>query len=180
MAIIKRLLLSMILLLTLALSLSIAQDNSSNAPAKSASFELEGNMLKIPGPVVFKTDSDQLAPESSVVLEHVRNYLQAKSYISLMRIEGHLDGAGNSAALQTLSEKRAMAVARWLVAHGIDCQRLLPVGFGSNKPIADNRTPEGKAQNRRISFVNAALRGRAIGGFPLDGGGKVAGDPCKP
>ena len=78
-----------------------------------------------------------------------------------------------------MTEKRATAVAQWLVKHGIDCNRLLPVGFGSTKPIAPNDTAENKAQNRRISFVHAALRGKSIGGFSVDGGGIVAGNPCK-
>ena len=59
---------------------------------------------------------------------------------------------------------------------GVDCKRLIAVGFGSAKPVADNSTPEGKAQNRRVSFFNAALRGRLIGGMPADGGGQIAGD----
>jgi len=44
--------------------------------------------------------------------------------------------------------------------------------------VAANDTPENKAQNRRVTFVPAELRGRLIGGLPADGGGKVAGDPC--
>lgn len=61
---------------------------------------------------------------------------------------------------------------------GADCKRLIAVGFGSTKPVADNNTAEGKAANRRVSFINAALRSRPIGGMPVDGGGKVAGDIC--
>jgi OOP family OmpA-OmpF porin len=142
-------------------------------------FELDGNQLKLPGPVQFETGSDKLKPESDAVLGHVQAYLIAKSYISLMRIEGHTDSDGNPQQNQTLSEKRALAVGRWLVGHGIDCKRLLAVGFGGNKPIANSSTPDGKAQNRRIVFSNAELRGRPIGGMPTDGGGRVAGDLCK-
>ena len=74
---------------------------------------------------------------------------------------------------------RSIAVAKWLVGKGVDCKRLLPVGFGQEKPIADNKTAEGREQNRRTAFVNAELRKKPIGGMPVDGGGKVAGDPCK-
>ena len=65
------------------------------------------------------------------------------------------------------------------MAHGVACDRLVAVGFGNNKPIADNSTAEGKSHNRRIAVINAALRGRAIGGMPLDGGGQDAGAVCK-
>ncbi len=145
------------------------------ALADKPSFKLEGTELVLPTPIVF-TGDDKLAPESDASLEHVKAYLTEKSYISQMRIEGHVAGGG--ARDQALSEKRALAVARWLVAQGVDCKRLVPVGFGNTKPIADPSTPEGKARNTRVSFINAALKGRPIGGMPVDGGGKVAGDAC--
>lgn len=154
--------------LALAPAVALAQD-----------FKLDGNKLVLPGPVVYETGSDKLKPESEAVLEHVKKYLDAKSYISLMRIEVHTDNTGSEAYNQTLSEKRAMVVARFLVGKGVDCNRLIAVGFGGTKPVASNDTPDGKAQNRRTEFANAALRGKAIGGNPVDGGGKVAGDPCK-
>lgn len=142
-------------------------------------FEFDGNNLKVPDPVLFETGSDHLKPESSRALEHVSAYLADKTYISLMRIEGHTDNAGDPNQSQTLTERRALAVAHALVAMGVDCKRLLPVGFGDNKPVAPNDTPEDRAQNRRMTFANAALRGHAIGGMPVDGGGRVAGDPCQ-
>ncbi len=151
---------------------------SSVVVAQSPSFQLEGSQLKLPGPVVFESGSDKIKSESESALGHVKAYLDDKSYITLMRIEAHTDSQGDNQYNQTLTEKRALAVGRWLVAKGIDCKRLIAVGFGENKPVADNATPEGRAQNRRVSFFNAELRGRAIGGMPVDGGGKVAGDLC--
>jgi OOP family OmpA-OmpF porin len=151
-------------------------------PKPKLDFKVEGGQLKLPGPVVFETNSDKLKPESDPVLEIVHEYLKAKPDITLLRIEGHTDMDGQDAANQTLSEKRALSVGRWLVAKGTDCKRLLPVGFGESKPVAgakDKQTEEEKAQNRRTSFVNAALKGKPIGGLAVDGGGKVAGDPCK-
>lgn len=142
-------------------------------------FEVENGQLKLPGPVVFETGKSILKPESDAVLDVVRQYLEAKPAITLLRIEGHTDNQGIAADNQRLSEGRALAVAAWLVAKGVSCKRLLPVGFGQDKPIADNKTPEGREQNRRTAFVNAELKGKAIGGMPVDGGGKVAGDSCK-
>lgn len=147
------------------------------AQSAARTFELEGNRLKVPGQVVFKTGSAEIAKESAGVLEHVAAYLAEKTYISLLRVENHSDGTTDPAA-QKLTEARALAVAKWLVGKGVDCKRLLPVGFGDNKPVADNSTPEGRAANRRTDFINAELRGRAIGGMPVDGGGVIAGDPC--
>lgn len=153
----------------------MAQEQEKSPPP---TFQLEGNELITPAPVLFKPGSDQLDEESEAALEHVKAYLEAKGYITLMRIEAHTDNSGDSADAQTLTEKRALAVAKWLADRGIDCKRLLPVGFGSSKPAAENSTPEGKARNRRVSFINAALRGKPIGRMPVEGGGIVAGDPC--
>ena len=147
--------------------------------AKAQDFKIEGGQLLLPSPILFETGTDKLKPESEVPLMHIKQFLDAKTYISVLRIEGHSDNSGNVETNQILTEKRALAVAKWLVAKGIDCKRLLAVGFGDTKPVADNRTPEGKAQNRRMEIRMAGLRGKAIGGMPLDGGGKVAGDACQ-
>ena len=136
------------------------------APAvEKATWELDGSRLVLSQPIVFETGSATLQPEAEPALAAVQEYLAAKDYISTMRIEGHAED-------QDLSEARALAVSRWLVGHGVACERLLPVGFGPTKPLY------GDARDNRIEVVNAALRGRAIGGIPLDGGGRVAGDPC--
>ena len=97
--------------------------------------------------------------------------LADKSAITLLRVEGHVVGKD----AQARSELRAMAVAKALVKAGVDCHRLLAVGFGASKPAFEDA-----AQNTRMVFANAQLRGHAIGGAPVDGGGKVAGDVCAP
>jgi len=155
-----------------------AQEVPVSAPAPTRTFEIKNNELKLPSPILFETGTDKLLPESDKALEHVKAYLDQKDYITILRIEGHTDSDGDDQANQTLSEKRALSVARWLVGKGVDCTRLMPVGFGENKPVRSNETAEGKAENRRMVFSNAALRGRPIGGMPVDGGGMVAGDPC--
>lgn len=142
-------------------------------------FETENGALKLPGPVLFETGKAVLKPESDAVLDVVKNYLDAKPAITLLRIEGHTDNVGVAASNQTLSELRAMAVAQWLIAKGVRCKRLNPVGFGDRKPLASNSTEDGRSQNRRTMFINAELKGKAIGGMPVDGGGTQAGDPCR-
>lgn len=144
-----------------------------DAPPVRHEYTLDGNRLVLPAPIVFQTGSDQLSPESDPALEHARSYLTDKEYITTMRVEGHADD-------QALSDARAVAVARWLVGHGIDCKRLVAVGFGPNKPVADASTPEGRAQNTRVELHNAALRNLPIGGAPPDGGGQPsAADLCR-
>ena len=142
-------------------------------------YKIVGNQVMITEMIGFNSGTAVLTPESDTALKIIKKYLDDKSYISLLRVECHSDNSANAATSQSLTEKRASAVCAALVAMGVDCKRLLPVGFGSNKPIEDNSTPGGKAANRRISFFNAALRGHLIGGMPADGGGVVAGDICK-
>ena len=146
--------------------------------ASAQDYKIENGEVKITKEIQFKTASAELLPESDAALLIIKKYLDDKSYISLLRVEGHTDDNGNAQALQQLTEQRALAVCKRLVALGVDCKRIIPVGFGSTKPVADNSTPDGKAQNRRVSFINAALRGKLIGGMPADGGGVVSGDPC--
>ena len=140
--------------------------------------KLENGKLVLERAVTFKTGSDELTDEGKEALIPVKEFLAQKDYITTLRVEGHTDNSVAVSAGQVLTEKRALAVCKWLVENGIDCKRLIAVGFGTTKPIASNDNPIDKAQNRRIEFIPAALRGKAIGGMPLDGGGVVAGDPC--
>ena len=68
-------------------------------------------------------------------------------------IEGHTDSDGDDSFNHDLSEKRAAAINTILVEHGIDSERLESKGLGESKPVSENRTPEGKANNRRVEFI---------------------------
>jgi OmpA-OmpF porin, OOP family len=70
-----------------------------------------------------------------------------------IEVAGHTDSDGEEPANQELSEKRAQAVADYLVKAGLPANRFTPVGYGSTQPIAGNDSDQGKAQNRRIDFV---------------------------
>ena len=70
-----------------------------------------------------------------------------------IEVAGHTDSDGDNAANMSLSEKRAQAVAEYLVQAGLPNTRLKAVGYGSTQPVAPNDTEEGKAKNRRIDFV---------------------------
>jgi OmpA-OmpF porin, OOP family len=70
-----------------------------------------------------------------------------------IEVGGHTDAAGEDAANQALSEKRAQAVVDYLVKAGLPASRFTAVGYGSTQPVGDNNTEDGKAQNRRIEFL---------------------------
>jgi OOP family OmpA-OmpF porin len=141
-------------------------------------YVLNGDELVVPFPIVYETGKAVVMPESDEALDYIKGYLAAKTHVTKLRIEVHTDSQGRDEYNQTMSEARALAFTKALVAKGVGCHRLVPVGFGETKPIADNRTADGRAKNRRTGIFNAALRGRPIGGGAIDGGGKVAGDPC--
>ncbi len=139
---------------------------------------LQGNELKPPARIYFATNSDGLLPASEPALLRLQAFLTERSDISLLRIEVHSDARGSHAYNQAFTEKRALAVARALVARGVDCRRLLPVGFGETRPIVPNNAADLVEVTRRVSLVVAALQGRPVGSEPVDGGGHSAGDPC--
>jgi len=154
-----------------------AQDGEKPKP-----YAVENYELKLSDPVLFANGSDKLSPDAARALAVVKDFLNEKTYVTLLRIEGHTDAGGgdgdDATAGRQISGRRALAVARWLVGEGVDCKRVIPVGFGATKPVAPNDTAENRRKNRRLTFAFASLRGRLIGAQPADGGGKVAGDPC--
>ena len=143
--------------------------------AGAQSFKIDNNQIVPDKPVLFKAGTAEILKESEETILGIKNFLDQKTYISLLRVEGHVAEGNNK---QRLSEERATAVLNWLVKNGVDCKRLIAVGFGDSKPIAAADSPE-KAGNNRIVFAIAALKGRPLGGMPVDGGGKLAVPACQ-
>ena len=100
----------------------------------------------------FETGKSEIKPESQEIVNQIAEMLKQNSDLKIS-IEGHTDNVGTDKSNQTLSENRAKSVMTALVGHGIDKARLSSKGWGSAKPIADNRTEEGKAKNRRVEIV---------------------------
>lgn len=69
-----------------------------------------------------------------------------------LTVMGHTDATGDAAVNKTLSQNRAQAVVDYLIFKGVDPAQLRAIGYGQEKPIADNQTDEGKFKNRRIEF----------------------------
>lgn len=102
--------------------------------------------------IVFDSGSDRLKPQSAAVLRQVAGYLKENAAVKVM-ITGHTDDVGETAANQTLSEKRSAAVAASLARDfGVDAARLATEGRGESAPMAKNDSPEGRATNRRVEF----------------------------
>lgn len=140
---------------------------------------LQGDTIVPSASVAFEPGSATIRPESTPVIASVRDLLEEKPEITHLRVEVHTDSDGSSEANRRLSQQRALAVAKALVDQGVSCKRLIAVGFGEDKPLVPNDRPDSKAKNRRTEFVVATLRGRPIKGMPVDGGGSIAGNPCK-
>ncbi len=102
--------------------------------------------------VFFDVNNAQLNAASFVELDALVNYLENTNNATIF-IEGHTDNTGSEIANINLSEKRAFAIAQYLIKKGIATQRISAKGFGASKPIADNGTAAGRAQNRRTSFT---------------------------
>ena len=98
-------------------------------------YRIENNEVKITKAVMFKTASAELLPESDEALLIIKKYLDDKSYISLLRIEGHTDNGGNVGDNQLLSEKRALAVCKRLISLGADCKRCLLWDLATQNPL---------------------------------------------
>jgi len=99
--------------------------------------------------VNFPTGKATLTQESHHRLDVVVEYMKYKKSATI-EIAGHTDNVGNRRANKKLSQARAEAVRDYLVSQGIDGSRIKAVGYGDEKPIAPNDTPEGREKNRRI------------------------------
>lgn len=113
--------------------------------------------LKTDGKIVtngikFDSGKSTIKPESMGVINQIVQMMQQYPDIKLS-VEGHTDSDGEDAFNKKLSEDRAIAVMNKLVEMGISADRLSTKGFGEEVPVAENTTPEGKANNRRVEFV---------------------------
>jgi outer membrane protein OmpA-like peptidoglycan-associated protein len=118
---------------------------------KKAELKVEvGKAIALEG-VTFATGSAVIAPQSEDVLTKAYNTLAQNPEV-VVEIQGHTDNAGKRAANVKLSQARAESVKAWLVKKGIADTRITAKGFGPDKPVASNKTADGRSKNRRIEF----------------------------
>ena len=102
--------------------------------------------------VTFETGKSTLTEDSKAVLKGVATSLAARPDVRV-EVQGHTDNTGSRAANQRISKARAVAVEKFLEANGVSPAQLTAKGYGPDKPIASNKTKDGRAQNRRVDLV---------------------------
>jgi OOP family OmpA-OmpF porin len=102
--------------------------------------------------VLFELNSDRVSSEYTPTLNHIAVSLKARQDIKSIEVIGHTDSTGSAVYNQTLSERRAKAVADNLTTQGVDGALFTTRGMGESSPVADNATREGRAQNRRVEL----------------------------
>lgn len=130
------------------------------AEAEPSGMEEQLNMTGVYSSqgIYFASGSADISPESYPTLKRIADFI--KSNGGTILIAGHTDNIGNKQQNRELSAQRATAVRRALVAHfGVDSNQLSSIGYGDQYPIGDNQSMEGRAQNRRVDFVNHAVLG---------------------
>lgn len=102
--------------------------------------------------ILFETGKATLKPESMSEIQKVAEYMK-KNPSARFEVQGHTDNQGSDKVNDPLSQQRAEAVVKALEEQGVDPFNLRPVGKGSHEPVADNKTEEGRAKNRRVEFI---------------------------
>ena len=113
-------------------------------------------LLNMPGNVTFATDSANINSSFYNVLDDVALVLNEfnKTYVN---VDGHTDSTGSDQYNLDLSNQRASSVASYLASEQVMPQRLIVNGYGENRPIANNNTPSGRQQNRRVEIQISPL-----------------------
>ncbi len=102
--------------------------------------------------ILFETGKSDIQNESLPIVDQILELMKSDASLKIS-IEGHTDNVGDAASNKKLSNDRAKAVMDALVAKGIDKTRMSFVGWGQEKPVADNRSEEGRTKNRRVEIV---------------------------
>lgn len=108
-------------------------------------------ILNLPGAVAFDVGSASLSAGAVRALERVAAVLVDYRY-SVISLHGHTDNSGDPLQNMRLSEQRALAVARQLIAAGVGPERIVVAGYGALAPIASNDSADGRESNRRVEL----------------------------
>ena len=129
-----------------------SKDDCPNTPAGATVTDAGCAVQIVLQNVLFDLNSDKISNEYTPTLDRIADSLKARTDIKSIEVTGHTDSTGGAAYNQTLSEQRAKAVADYLATQGVSGSLLTTKGKGESSPIADNKTAEGRAQNRRVEL----------------------------
>ena len=141
-----------------AQALAEANRRAALAAAELALFasvkqETRGMVITLSGSVLFASAKSDVLPDARAKLDSVAKALLEQDPNSKIVVDGYTDSQGSASYNQDLSQRRAASVRDYLVAHGLPANRVTAEGFGLASPIADNSSPEGRANNRRVEIV---------------------------
>ncbi|HUT56055.1 MAG TPA: OmpA family protein [bacterium] len=126
-------------------------DNADQCPGTPRGAKVDARGCWVLTDIKFDSNKADIKPEYVDELDSAIKVLEDNPDLKIT-IEGHTDSAGSDESNLELSNRRAQAVMDYMVGKGIDAGRLTAKGYGESKPIADNNTPQGMAQNRRIEL----------------------------
>lgn len=121
-------------------------------PEPPPTATLKTDKIEVSEAVQFEDDSATLTERSQLVLDDVARQLADHPEAKKVQIESYTDATGSKQRSLKLSQERAAAVKTYLVGKGVEAKRLTTKGFGEARPLASNKTDEGRAKNRRIEF----------------------------
>jgi outer membrane protein OmpA-like peptidoglycan-associated protein len=141
--------------------------NASPAPAPASlvavgGSTVTGNRLHLAGPIEFDAGKATLrsSAASDAALQTLSDFMRQNRQVTKLRVENHTDSVGSAEENVLLSQARAEAVTRWLVAHGVDQGRLVASGVGGTQPLVPDDTVEHRAMNRRTELVIVEINGQ--------------------
>jgi outer membrane protein OmpA-like peptidoglycan-associated protein len=114
--------------------------------------EARGVVITLSGSVLFATGQSALLPIARQKIDEVAKAVKDQGFKSLL-VEGHTDSQGSATKNNELSQARAESVRQQLASNGIPSDKIRAQGLGSSRPVADNNTAEGRANNRRVEIV---------------------------
>lgn len=136
-----------------------ALDALAVSSALAVKEESRGTVITVPSSVLFASGKADLLPGAQAKLEPVAEVLSHEENHKII-IEGHTDSQGPDASNLELSQRRAETVRQFFAAHGVPADHLASTGVGEARPVADNATAEGRANNRRVEIIVQPLESR--------------------
>ncbi len=120
--------------------------------AEQPRVEVRDNQIAINEKIQFEYDKATIMEVSFSLLNEVAAVIKKNPHIKKIQIEGHASSEGDAAHNQRLSDERARSVMAYLVKQGVPKDALIARGYGIDRPIATNDTPDGREKNRRVEF----------------------------